>query len=167
MYADRRMPESVRQHNPVLLGEGLSGALYIQDFIRLCHEVGFLDPREVTRRPIRVYDEELAALVGNTQFYSITYRLFKLPGLLETRCEDYGQVAVYRGTLPDAPHQFVLDDHHTFQTNKRELVCGNTAAMLADSWLGPHFLIEGDRSIHYGLFDCTPSGSPNSGGGCC
>eukprot|EP00455_Lapot_gusevi_P004494 TRINITY_DN1185_c0_g3_i1.p1 TRINITY_DN1185_c0_g3~~TRINITY_DN1185_c0_g3_i1.p1 ORF type:complete len:355 (-),score=83.02 TRINITY_DN1185_c0_g3_i1:67-1131(-) len=167
VYADRRLPQAVRQH-PVLFGECLGGALYIQDFIRLCHEVGFLDPREMIRTPIKVHDEELAALVGNTQFYSITYRLFKLPGLLESKCEDYGQVAYYRGTLPGAPHKFVLDDHHVFQTNKRKLVCGNTASMLADSWLGQHFVIEGDRSVHYGLFDCSPAGSSGStSGGCC
>lgn len=31
------------------------------------------------------------------EFFSITYRLFKLPDL-ETECEDYGQVAYYKGT---------------------------------------------------------------------
>jgi hypothetical protein len=34
----------VRTH-PVLLGECLGGALYTEDFVRLCREVGFLDPR--------------------------------------------------------------------------------------------------------------------------
>lgn len=36
--------------------------------------------------------------VGNIRFYSITFRLFKLPGLLEPDCEDYGQVAVYKAS---------------------------------------------------------------------
>lgn len=35
-------------------------------------------------------------MVGNISFYSITYRLFKLPGLLEPNCEDYGQRATYK-----------------------------------------------------------------------
>jgi SAM-dependent methyltransferase len=46
VYCDRRLPESVRQHR-VLWGECIAGALYLQDFLRLCHAVGFADPREV------------------------------------------------------------------------------------------------------------------------
>ncbi len=33
-------------------------------------------------------------VTGQAKFFSITYRLFKLPGLLETLCEDFGQVCV-------------------------------------------------------------------------
>ena len=40
---------------------------------------------------MEVTDPELKDVVGEAQFYSITYRLFKLPNL-ETECEDYGQV---------------------------------------------------------------------------
>lgn len=40
--------------------------------------------------------------VGNIRFYSITFRLFKLPGLLEPACEDYGQVAVYKVWKPSS-----------------------------------------------------------------
>lgn len=29
-----------------------------------------------------------------------TRRLFKLPGLLEDHCEEYGQSAAYKGTIP-------------------------------------------------------------------
>lgn len=103
-------------------------------------------------------------------------RLFKLPGLLETPCEDYGQVAVYKGTIPGHKHAYELDDHHRFITNKPMLVCGSTAAMVGDSWLGKHFQVTGDRSVHYGLFDCGdsagavpcgPDAPAVSGGGCC
>ena len=45
---------------------------------------------------IAVHDDAILALVGGARFYSITYRLFKLPGLLETACEDYGHVATYQ-----------------------------------------------------------------------
>lgn len=102
-------------------------------------------------------------------------RLFKLPGKLETPCEDYGQVATYLGTLPGHKHSYDLDDHHHFVTNKPMLVCGSTAAMVGDSWLGQHFKVVGDRSVHYGLFDCGTPAAPQvaasepvaSGGGCC
>ena len=46
--------------------------------------------------------------VGNIRFYSITFRLFKLPGLLEPDCEDYGQVAVYKVGASAAQHAFAV-----------------------------------------------------------
>jgi hypothetical protein len=42
----------------------------------------------------------------------VLHRLFKVPGRLEDLCEDYGQVAVYKGTLPGHSHSYALDDHH-------------------------------------------------------
>lgn len=37
--------------------------------------------------------------MGNISFYSITFRLFKLPrGALEPQCEDYGQFVQYKVT---------------------------------------------------------------------
>ena len=102
-------------------------------------------------------------------------RLFKLPGQLETLCEDYGQVATYKGTIPGHKHAYDLDDHHRFVAGKPMLVCGNSAAMVGDSWLAKHFDVRGDRAVHYGLFDCADSVAPAaaatagaaSAGGCC
>ncbi len=119
--------------------------------------------------------DTFAEVVGNARFFSRTFRLFKLPGgRLETLCEDYGQVATYRGTLPGHPHRYRLDDHHDFPRDKPLLVCGNTAAMLQETWLAKHFSILGDRSTHFGLFDCSvaPPKSESSpaaacGSSCC
>ena len=44
VYCDRRLPEEIRSH-PVLLGECLGGAMYVEDFKRLCVATGFADPR--------------------------------------------------------------------------------------------------------------------------
>ena len=79
--------------------------------------MGFSDPRVLTMRPIQIQDEKLKEVVGNAKFYSITFRLFKLPQL-ESLCEDYGQVAIYRGTIPEHKHFCALDDHHVLETNK-------------------------------------------------
>ena len=87
--ADRRLPDSVRQHE-VLWGECIAGALYIEDFKRICADVGFADVRVLESSPIAVTDPELREICGAANFYSITYRCFKLPQL-ETLCEDYGQ----------------------------------------------------------------------------
>ena len=51
------------------------------------------------RGEIAVHDGGILALVGGARFYSITYRLFKLPGLLEPACEDYGHVVTYKVRL--------------------------------------------------------------------
>ena len=145
VYSDRRISEAARS-NEVLWGECLSGALYIEDFIRICSEVGFVDIRALKSDPITVENEELQEILGETKFYSITYRCFKLPQL-ETRCEDYGQVAYYKGTIPGHPHLYTLDDHHTWEVGRPMLVCGNTASMVSDSWLSPHFKVSSENKI--------------------
>eukprot|EP00761_Pharyngomonas_kirbyi_P014994 gb/GECH01015025.1/.p1 GENE.gb/GECH01015025.1/~~gb/GECH01015025.1/.p1 ORF type:complete len:366 (+),score=76.76 gb/GECH01015025.1/:1-1098(+) len=175
VYCDRRLPEHVRQHE-VLFGECIAGALYIEDFKRICHKVGFLDPRSVSLREIKIRNPELKDVVGEARFYSVTYRLFKVDGL-ETKCEDYGQYTIYRGTIPGHKHSYDLDDGHHFVTGKPALVCGNTAAMLSESWLSPYFEVHGNRDVHYGLFDCHSSAAQpaadnsgscsTGGGGCC
>jgi SAM-dependent methyltransferase len=172
VYCDRRLPESVRVH-PILLGECLGGALYVEDFIRVARSVGFMDPRVLSSNTIDVLDPELAPLLGEAKFYSITYRLFKVPGRIETLCEDYGQACRYKGTMKGSTHAYRLDDHHEFQTGKWYEVCGNTASMVGESWMGKHFEVVGDRDVHYGLFGaCGTAGgvapaAPAAGGSCC
>ncbi len=156
VFSDRRIPEKIAT-DPVLYGECLGGALYAEDFRRLLHETGFVDFRVTSSSAIELIDPDLKKRTGNVRFTARTVRAFKLPEQLEDRCEDYGQVARYLGTIPYAPHAFELDDHHRFETGKPERVCGNTAAMLDATRYHPHFEIIGDRSIHYGLFDCADS----------
>jgi len=43
-----------------------------------------------------VRDKELKELLGSARFFSVTYRLFKLPEAIETLCEDYGQACRYK-----------------------------------------------------------------------
>jgi len=167
VFADRRIPEALRR-DPVLLGECLGGALYIEDFRRLMQQVGCADARTVSRAPIPLLDPAIEAAIGFVNFESITVRAFKLA--LEDRCEDFGQVATYRGTMPDAPHAFVLDDHHTFETGRPLRVCGNTFDMLAGTRFAPHFELHGDKARHFGLFDCapaSPTSAPKAAGACC
>lgn len=169
IYADRRLSAEARQ-DPVLVGECLGGALYVEDALRLFKEVGFADPRVMARAPIALRDDAITRAVGEACFTSITYRLFKLPpGRLETLCEDYGQFAVYQGTMEGAPWAYSLDDHHRLEKGKPFLVCGNTAAMLQETWLKPHFRVTGDRSTHYGLFPCGPAPAADglAVGACC
>ncbi len=150
VYADRRLPENVR-NDPVVYGECLGGALYWGDFLALAKQSGFIDPRLVTSRPLEITDADVEAKIGATRFYSATYRLFKIAEL-EVACEDYGQAVIYKGGIPEAPHRFVLDSHHTIEKGRIFAVCGNTWHILKQSRFAPYFDFIGDFSTHYGVF---------------
>jgi hypothetical protein len=150
----------------VLYGECLAGALYIEDFRRLLAKLGCRDYRVISKRPIALDNPEVEAKAGMIDFYSTTVRAFKLESL-EDICEDYGQTATYLGTIPEHPHRFPLDDHHLFITGKPMLVCGNTAAMVAETRFARHFRVTGDLSNHFGPFACGPAAAKEAGGDAC
>jgi SAM-dependent methyltransferase len=158
VYADRRTSEEIRT-NPVLYGECLGGALYYKDLQRMARRAGFFDPRIVSKRGITIEDEGIRALTGNVNFYSITYRLWKLEGL-EDDCEDYGHVATYEGGIPQSPHAFPLDCHHIFERNKPYRVCGNTALMLSETRFNKYFTILGTFNEHFGQFKACGTTTP-------
>ena len=158
VYVDRRLPESVIRH-PVLYGECLGGALYWNDFLRLARAAGFADPRLVADRPIRITEPQIAPLVGEARFYAATYRLFNISEL-EDACEDHGQAVIYRGTIPEHPDRWDLDQHHALETGRVLPVCGNTYRMLHQSRFRPHFDFIGDFSRHFGIFAGCGSSLP-------
>ncbi len=167
VYADRRIPQALKME-PVLLGECLGGALYWEDFRRIMQDLGCPDVRVIKENPITLEDPEVAAKIGMVNFRSVTIRAFKIP--LEDRCEDFGQVAIYKGTLAQHPHAFDLDDHHHLETGRPLRVCGNSSDMLGSSRYSKHFEIVGDKSTHFGLFDCAPPNKSLSTGSdvaCC
>lgn len=157
VFSDRRL-SSAQQSDPVLLGECLGGAIYEQDFRRLMRRLGVEDFREMSRSPISITNSEVSSKVGEAKFASVTIRAFKLP--LEDQCEDYGQAAVYNGTIEGCESAFVLDNHHVFETGRLMTVCRNTASMLSDTRFGKHFTLFGNGSTHYGLFPCVPKDAP-------
>ena len=169
VFSGRRIPNELTQ-DPTLIGECLGGALYLEDFRRMLLRLGCQDYRLTSRSRISLQNAEIERKAGMIDFYSMTIRAFKLD--LEDRCEDYGQVVTYLGTIPEFPHAFNLDDHHIFEKGKSVPVCSNTAAMLSQNRYAPHFKIIGDESTHYGLFDCGPTGATSeskdsSFGSCC
>jgi hypothetical protein len=117
-------------------------------------KAGFIDFRYTATRILDIDNEELIEKLGFAKFSSRTIRAFKLNDL-EDICEDYGQVAYYNGSIAGQPHFFDLDDHHRFITGKPMLVCGNTASMISNTRYDLAFKVIGDRSVHFGLFDCT------------
>ncbi len=169
VFSGRRVPLDL-QADPVLHGECLAGALYREDFRRLLLNLGIRDYRVLSSRRLELGSREIEEKIGMVDFYSVTVRVFNLPGL-EDICEDYGQTATYDGGITDWPHHFDLAEHHRFIAGKPMLVCGNTAAMLQETRYAKHFTVTGDRSVHYGAFDCGPPKSECSGkvggGACC
>lgn len=173
VYCDRRLSDSLRA-DPLLYGECLGGALYWGDFLKLAREAGFADPRLVTSRPLEIEDEVMRARLGAANFFSVTYRLFKLEGL-EPACEDYGQAVIYRGGVPGEEDVFVLDAHHRIERGRVFPVCGNTFRMLQMSRFQPYFEFIGDFSQHFGIFPgcgtempfATQAGDPEGTSGAC
>lgn len=174
VYSDRRVPMSL-QKDPVLWGECLSGALYWNDFLTLSKAAGFIDPRAMESARITINSEEVEKKVGQIEFYSVTYRLFKLPSL-EADCEDYGQKVIYKGTLPDTPDAFILDDHHKIEKGKEFSICGNSYRMLNETRFKKHFDFIGNFDEHLGIFEGCGGAMPftessvkgdTSSGGCC
>lgn len=169
VFADKRIPAE-HFEDEVLAGECLAGALYIEDFRRMLREIGCLDYRVIEKSVIEITNEKIHEKLGMIKFYSITIRAFKLAESVEDICEDYGQVATYKGTIEHMPHDFMLDDHHLFVKGKPMLVCGNTYAMLNETRYAEHFEFQGDRSVHYGPFDCGPDdlqGPETAPASCC
>ncbi len=171
VYADRRVPDSIR-NDPMLYGECLGGALYWNDFMTLAREAGFGDPRLVESRPLEAQSEVIQRKINGINFYSATYRLFKVDEL-EPACEDYGQAVIYKGTIPEHPTRFDLDGHHLIDTGRVFPVCGNTYRMLNDSRFREHFEFIGRWDKHYGIFPGCGTVCPfedeaaPTSGGCC
>lgn len=152
VFVDRRLPDEIGR-DKILYGECLGGALYKDDFVFMAGDVGFHDVRTVTEREIEIHDPKIRNLVGNTRFYSITYRLFKISSL-DRQCEDYGQSVIYKGGIEGSDSLFWFDKHHAFEKGRAERVCGNTFDMLKARY-GCNFQFFGDRSVHYGKYlDC-------------
>lgn len=170
VYSSQRIPDNLSQ-DPVLWGECLSGALYWNDFINIAKQCGFTDPRLVKSNKITIKNKELESKLGNIEFYSATYRLFKIPDKLESDCEDYGQAVIYKGTIKNNEHYWNLDGHHKIIKNKIFPVCGNTWNMLYCTRFKEHFEFIGNFDNHYGIFDGCGKGIPfkidESNNNCC
>lgn len=164
IFASRRIPAEIAQDKEIV-GECLGGALYVEDFRRMLQKSSFADYRIVSQGKLNITDANIAEKVGMIDFYSATVRTFKCE--FEDKCENYGHVAFYNGTVENAPHAFILDDHHEFKTGLPYPVCGNTAKMLSETRYQEHFKVIGDFTTHYGIFDCVEPTQANNEMACC
>lgn len=143
VFCDRRL-------HPERSGEDMvppeaEKALYMGDFLRMAARAGFLEPRVLSMRELDLGEP------GHARFHAVTIRLFKIPDL-ESPEENYGQAAIYKGTIEGCRHRFALDSLNLFETGRALLIGGNTASILQKSRFAPHFVILGDKSRHFGPF---------------
>lgn len=150
VFCDRRLPDEVRD-DPVLRGECLGGAMYLEDFRRMMQRVGFGDFLVVNEDEIHIADLALETKVGFAGFRSLTVRAIKAEGLEDAE-ENYGQTAKYLGTIPEMPRYFDLTDEIRLIKGREVALGGNMAKMLAASRYGRHFDIKAPRA-HRGAFD--------------
>ncbi|MBT6324913.1 MAG: methyltransferase domain-containing protein [Bdellovibrionales bacterium] len=158
VYVDRRIEPQLSK-DPTIYGECLGGALYYNDFLTFAKNAGFIEPRAVESSLITIENKELEEKLSNYNFYSITYRLFKIPNL-EQYNEDYDLTVTYKGTISSTPDIFILDDQHKFQTNKVTRVSSNTYKMLSETRFKDHFEFTGDLKRHNGIFSKCSSNNP-------
>lgn len=152
VYADRRLTVEASKH-PILVGECLGGALYLEDFRRIMTDVGFHDIRIVSSAPVALMDPSLKPLVPDVQFFSVTFRAFKVSAM-DDRREDYSQTAVYTPLQKeDHADSFKLDIDNQFRPNSPQPIDSNTAAILKASRFKDMFKVS-DRQSHAGLFSC-------------
>ncbi len=148
IVCDRRLPERAREDLQAY-SECLTGADCEADLHDSLELAGFRDVRTMSRSVLEDRIEGEAAT-----FSSVTLRGFKLP--LDRRCEDYGQVATYLGSIPGSEVLWRLDGGHEFEVGRPMTVCRNTASMLTQTRLARHFEVTAAVK-HFGLFDCGPA----------
>lgn len=150
VYSDRRMSDELR-HDPVLVGECLGGALYKKDFRALMAQVGWPTYVHTVVDDMHVGALDLQTKLGFMSFTSCTVRAIKTDDLEETE-EDYGQIATYRGGMPEMPRYFDYSADIRFKKGRAVAVSGNTAKMLSASRYGAYFDITPPKA-HRGAFN--------------
>lgn len=150
VFCDRRMPEHLRR-DPVLRGECLGGAIYLDDFRRMMARMGFTDYLFTVIDDIHVSDLALETKLGFMAFTSRTVRAIKAKGL-EDAHEDYGQRATYLGTMKEMPRYFDLTDQIRLIKGRPVALSANMTEMLRQSRYGSHFELT-ERKEHRGRFD--------------
>lgn len=151
IFSDRRVPPRFYD-DPVLRGECLSGALYLEDFRRILAKHGIATFYDVETEPLHVGDFQIETKLGCIGFASHTVRAVKCADL-EDREENYGQTATYLGTMPENRRYFDLTEDVRFIKGRPVAVSGNMASMLRASRYAAHFEVTGNRDRHVGPYD--------------
>lgn len=150
IFSDRRVPEHFYD-DPILRGECLSGAMYIEDFRDLLFSQGVKTFFDVETTELEVGDFRIETKLGCIGFASHTVRTIKSADF-EPREEDYQQTATYLGTMPENPRYFDLSSEVRLIKDRPVAISGNMATLLTQSRYAKHFKVTPRRN-HVGAFD--------------
>ena len=76
IFSSRRIPKELNE-DPILLGECLGGAIYVEDFRRLLLDLNIKDYRIISKSQVSNFNPEIKNKIGAIDFYSLTIRAFK------------------------------------------------------------------------------------------
>ncbi|XP_041368388.1 arsenite methyltransferase-like [Gigantopelta aegis] len=141
IYCDQTLPESARKHK-VLWGECISGALFWKELFSLAKEVGFSTPRMVSVSPVPITRPDFKEILGDAQFVSAAYRLFKLP---ETK--QPARQVIYNGEITGHESELKFDFAATFKKGDVVPVDSELSTIL-------------DSSRYKEEFEFQPAGKP-------
>ena len=147
IFADRRMPAAIKAC-PIKRAAGTGSAMYIEDFRRNMTAAGWADFRHMRTVLAKTDDPDFEGIT----FFARTVRAYKMPDKIEDLCEQYNQVATYKGGIEGCEEYYDLDDHHRFVKDEPLEVCGNSCAMVQDTRVGKYFEVQGNRNVHYGPY---------------
>lgn len=168
VYSDRTIPDELRQHK-VLWGECLSGALRETDLISYALEVGFTRPLLVSRDPIGVNNPELKTLLGDIQFSSCTYRMFKKDSNCCQSCDE--ALVYYQSPILHNEESFQFDETIVFKfQGKPHLLRGENLQILKLSRYADNFkFLPFDENIERETLNepSNPCASGSSTSCCC
>lgn len=135
VYCDRKLDESIRKHQ-VLWNECVSGALHWKELNEISAQVGFETPRIYTAHAFDITKEELKKVVGDAEFVSVTYRLFKLD---KSKCETEDKQIIYDGQILGCEDELKFDYKLSFTAQKPVTVEKDTYNLIKQSRFSPHF----------------------------
>lgn len=146
--SETHMPDSLK-NDPRLRGLCLSGALPLQDYIRMITDIGFGTVEIRAKRPYRILDPRQYDTQHQIFIESVEICAIKDPMPEDGPCVFTGKAAIYFGD------QEYFDDHkgHVLVPNQPLAVCDKTAGNLAA--LGRADIYISESTFHY------------DGGGCC
>ena len=150
VFCDRRVPEGFYD-DPILRGECLSGAMYIEDFRRMIAEYGIKTFYVVDKEELHIGDFRIATKLGFATFYSYTLRAIKSSDF-EDREENYCQFATYLGTMPENTRYFDLTSEIRLIKGRKCAISSNMATLLLQSRYADHFDVS-KPGEHVGTFD--------------
>ncbi|XP_041363766.1 arsenite methyltransferase-like [Gigantopelta aegis] len=127
VYCNKELPEDIRK-NDFLWGFCIAGALYWKTLHEIASEVGFCAPRLVEILTVPINNPKYKELLGDAQFVSTTYRMFKLPSTSSTS-EDV-QSVIYKGDIKGYENELLFDVNNTFKTGEPRTVDPNLATFL-------------------------------------